>query len=73
MLLSGPGRLVTGGAGGSVRLWSVAGVAELRLPGDDGQASYAADGALTMEDEMKLDGAVVSAAFDDSLDMVSTR
>ena len=28
------------------------------------------DGGLTMEDEINVDGQVVSAAFDDTLDMV---
>ena len=60
------GRLITGSAGGSVRLWSTVGVGELKLPGEHHSMRR---GGLTMEDEMALDGAVVSAAFDETLDM----
>ena len=61
------GRLITGGAGGAVRLWGVCNVGELKQ--SDTQA-FGSEG-LTMEDEMNVDGAIVSAAFDDTLDMVS--
>ena len=58
---------MTGGEGRSLRLWSAVGVAELKLPGEHNSMRQ---GGLTMEDEMILDGAVVCAAFDETLDMV---
>ena len=49
-------------------MWSVTGVDEFRLPADS--CGLQNDG-ITMDDEMNLDGAIVSAAFDDTLDLVS--
>ena len=66
-LISHSGRLITGGAGRNLRLWSVVGVAEMKLPGDNNNMRR--DG-LTMEDEMNLDGMIVSASFDEPLEMV---
>ncbi len=66
------GRLLTGGGAGAIKLWSVGGVVELPL-----QQQQRREGApppppaLTMDDELSLDGAVISAVFDDTLDMVS--
>lgn len=48
-------------------MWSVVGVGEMRLPGE---TQNIRTGGLTMEDEMNTDGAVVSAAFDDAMEMV---
>jgi len=59
--------LLTGSDAGNLRIWSVVGVSEMRLPGER-QAPRG--GGLTMEDEMNTDGAIVSAAFDDAIDMV---
>ncbi|WAQ96619.1 WDR90-like protein [Mya arenaria] len=58
--------LLTGGVGRSLRVWSVVGVGEMRLPGE--QYNVRTSG-LTMEDEMNTDGAIVSASFDDAMDM----
>ena len=62
------GRLITGSSGRSLRVWSVVGVGELRLPGDYNSIQK---GGLTMEDEMNLDGPITTAAFDETMDMVS--
>ena len=70
MLISRSGRLVTGGANRSLKLWSVVGVGELKLPGESNALRR---GGLTMEDEMNLDGCIVSASFDDTLDMASEK
>ena len=67
VIASKRGRLITGSVAGSLRLWSTAGVGELRIPGSQSGTSQA---GLTMEDEMMLDGAVVASAFDDTMDMV---
>lgn len=64
------GRLLTGSAGKNLRVWSVVGVGELKLPGD--HYNMRTDG-LTMEDEMNLDGSIVTAAFDEALDMVCIK
>jgi hypothetical protein len=48
-------------------MWSVVGVEEMRLPGQSNSLSRQ---GLTMDDEMNLDGAIVSAAFDDTMDLV---
>ncbi|XP_053384270.1 WD repeat-containing protein 90-like isoform X2 [Mercenaria mercenaria] len=58
--------LLTGSEGKNVRVWSVVGVGEMRLPGE---MYNMRTGGLTMEDEMNLDGAIVSAAFDEAMDM----
>ena len=67
VIASKRGRLITGSVAGSLRLWSTAGVGELRIPGSQSGTPQA---GLTMEDEMMLDGAVVASAFDDTMDMV---
>lgn len=64
----GAGKLLTGSSEGHLRLWAVDSVGQLRQPGGAGRAS--AGMGLTMEDEMTLDGAVVSLRFDDNLEMV---
>lgn len=61
------GRLLTGSVGKNLRVWSIVGVGELKLPGDHNSMRT---GGLTMEDEMNLDGSIVTAAFDEALDMV---
>ena len=67
-MISRGNQLLTGSVGKNVRIWSVVGVGEMRLPGEHYNVR---SGGLTMEDEMNLDGAVVSAAFDEAMDMVS--
>ncbi|KAM8961104.1 WD repeat-containing protein 90 [Pelodytes ibericus] len=57
-------RLVTGSNTRKIRLWSVAAVQELREKGSEASSS-----SVLMEHEMTLDGAIVSATFDDTLDM----
>ncbi|RLV89514.1 hypothetical protein DV515_00014826 [Chloebia gouldiae] len=47
-----------------IRLWSVATVQELRLKGPNARS-----GSVLLEHEITLDGTIVSAAFDDSLEM----
>ena len=61
-------QLLTGSYGKNLRVWSIVGVGEMKLPGEQYNVRT---GGLTMEDEMNLDGAVVSAAFDEGMDMVS--
>ncbi|KAM4024166.1 LOW QUALITY PROTEIN: WD repeat-containing protein 90 [Anomaloglossus baeobatrachus] len=56
--------LLTGSNTRRIRLWSVAAVQELREKGSNASSS-----SVLMEQEMTLDGAVVSATFDDSLEM----
>uniref|UniRef100_A0A8C3DA31 WD repeat-containing protein 90 n=1 Tax=Corvus moneduloides TaxID=1196302 RepID=A0A8C3DA31_CORMO len=57
-------RLVSGSNTKRIRLWSVATVQELRLKGPDTRS-----GLVLLEHEITLDGTIVSAAFDDSLEM----
>ncbi|XP_053327870.1 WD repeat-containing protein 90 [Spea bombifrons] len=57
-------KLLTGSNTRKIRLWSVAAVQELRDRG-----SAASSSSVLMEHEMTLDGAVISATFDDALDM----
>jgi len=59
---------VTGSTSNSLRLWSVVGVGEMKLPGDSNMMRTQ---GLTMEDEMNLDGHLTSASFDDTMDVVS--
>ncbi|XP_048238655.1 WD repeat-containing protein 90-like isoform X1 [Haliotis rufescens] len=66
LLISRGGRLLTASVGRNVRLWSVVGVGEMRLPGE---STGVRSGGLTMEDEMTLDGPITCTAFDDNLDM----
>lgn len=54
---------MTGSCSGSLRLWSVAGIPDMREQGTLSKG-------LTIEDEMVLGGALVSAAFDETMDMV---
>ncbi|XP_039770960.1 WD repeat-containing protein 90 isoform X2 [Ornithorhynchus anatinus] len=64
-LLWGSGnRLVSGSSSKRLRLWAVGTVQELRLAGSGARSS-----SVLLEHEMILDGAVVSASFDDSTDM----
>ena len=67
VLISHAGRLITGSSGHSVKMWSVVGVEDMRLPGRN---NTLASQGLTMDDEMNLDGVIVSAAFDDTMDLV---
>ena len=67
VIISRGNLLLTGSEGKNVRVWSVVGVGEMRLPGETYNVRT---GGLTMEDEMNVDGAVVSAAFDEAMDMV---
>ncbi|XP_033092259.1 WD repeat-containing protein 90 isoform X4 [Trachypithecus francoisi] len=70
LLLCSSSRLVSGGSTGQLRLWAVGAVSELRCKGSGARSS-----SVFMEHELVLDGAVVSASFDDSVDMgvVGTR
>ncbi|RMX43573.1 hypothetical protein pdam_00010827, partial [Pocillopora damicornis] len=65
MLMGYGGTLIAGSASGNLRLWSVVGVSEMRLPGD---ATRLSSNGLVMEDEMTLDGAIISASFDEALE-----
>ncbi len=67
---------MTGGAGCSIKLWSVGDVIDLQQPISSLHSERQSAGAhpppaLVMDDELTLDGAVVCSAFDDTLDMVS--
>uniref|UniRef100_A0A8C3IR94 WD repeat-containing protein 90 n=1 Tax=Chrysemys picta bellii TaxID=8478 RepID=A0A8C3IR94_CHRPI len=64
VLLCCGNRLVSGSNTKRIRLWSVAAVQELRLKGSDARSS-----SVLLEHEMTLDGTIVGATFDDSLDM----
>ncbi|XP_033117799.1 WD repeat-containing protein 90-like isoform X4 [Anneissia japonica] len=64
----GSSRLITGSCSRNLRLWSMYGVGELRLAADN-ISNQASGKGLVMEDEMPLDGAVVSASFDDTMDI----
>uniref|UniRef100_A0ABM5EZ39 WD repeat-containing protein 90 n=1 Tax=Pogona vitticeps TaxID=103695 RepID=A0ABM5EZ39_9SAUR len=57
-------RLISGSNTRKIQLWSVGAVQELRVKG-----SGARSGSVLLEQEMTLDGTVVSAAFEDSADM----
>ncbi|XP_062999035.1 WD repeat-containing protein 90 [Elgaria multicarinata webbii] len=57
-------RLVSGSNTKKIQLWSVAAVQELRVKG-----SSASSSSVLLEQEMTLDGTIVSAAFDDGMDM----
>ncbi|KFQ12750.1 WD repeat-containing protein 90, partial [Leptosomus discolor] len=57
-------RLLSGSNMKRIRLWAVAAVQELRLKGPAARSS-----SVLLEHEMALDGTIVSAAFDDSLEM----
>ncbi|XP_046861047.1 WD repeat-containing protein 90-like [Xenia sp. Carnegie-2017] len=60
------GSLTTGSSSGHLRLWSVVGVGEMRLPGENDVLNQ---NGLVIEDEMSLDAGVISASFDTSLEM----
>uniref|UniRef100_A0A8C8S311 WD repeat-containing protein 90 n=1 Tax=Pelusios castaneus TaxID=367368 RepID=A0A8C8S311_9SAUR len=64
VLLCCGNRLVSGSNTKRLRLWSVAAVQELRLKGSGARSS-----SVLLEHEMTLDGTIVGATFDDSLDM----
>lgn len=68
-LVSRHSQLMTAGVGHSLKLWAVSGVSSMKLT--SGGLSHSGSG-LVMEDEMVLDGAVTSAEFDDTLDMVNS-
>uniref|UniRef100_A0A8C5JQT2 WD repeat domain 90 n=1 Tax=Junco hyemalis TaxID=40217 RepID=A0A8C5JQT2_JUNHY len=57
-------RLLSGSNTKRIRLWSVGSVQELRLKGPNARS-----GSVLLEHEITLDGTIVSAAFDDSLEM----
>nr|XP_034986517.1 WD repeat-containing protein 90 isoform X1 [Zootoca vivipara] len=57
-------RLVSGSNTKKIQLWSVAAVQELRVKGSSARSS-----SVLLEQEMTLDGTIVSAAFDDCMDM----
>ncbi|XP_012515021.1 PREDICTED: WD repeat-containing protein 90 [Propithecus coquereli] len=62
VLLCSGSRLISGSGARRLRLWAVGTVPELRL-------RSARSGSVFMEHELSLDGGVVSASFDDSMDM----
>ncbi|XP_007499277.1 WD repeat-containing protein 90 isoform X1 [Monodelphis domestica] len=64
VLLCSGNRLISGSNTKRIRLWAVGAVQELRLKGSGARSS-----SVFMEQEMVLDGAVVSASFDDCMDM----
>uniref|UniRef100_A0A8C3KEF7 WD repeat-containing protein 90 n=1 Tax=Calidris pygmaea TaxID=425635 RepID=A0A8C3KEF7_9CHAR len=64
VLVCGRDRLVSGSNTKRIRLWAVGAVQELRLKGPDASSS-----SVLLEHEITLDGTIVSAAFDDSLEM----
>ncbi|XP_077172586.1 WD repeat-containing protein 90 isoform X2 [Paroedura picta] len=64
VLQSHGNRLVSGSNAKRIRLWSVEAVQELRVRGSGARSS-----SVRLEQEMTLDGTIVSATFDDGLDM----
>ncbi|XP_076998412.1 WD repeat-containing protein 90 isoform X2 [Tamandua tetradactyla] len=64
VLLCSGARLVSGSITKRLRLWAMGAVPELRLKGSGARSS-----PMVMEQQLALDGAVVSAAFDESMDM----
>ncbi|XP_039333787.2 WD repeat-containing protein 90 isoform X2 [Saimiri boliviensis] len=64
LLLFSGFRLVSGSNTGRLCLWAVGAVSELRRKGSGARSS-----SVLMERELVLDGAVVSASFDDGVDM----
>ena len=63
--------MITASAANNLRIWTTTGVSEMKLPGGSGTQAVR-KGGLTMEDEMNLDGAICSMAFDETLDLVSS-
>ncbi|XP_061455789.1 WD repeat-containing protein 90 isoform X2 [Rhineura floridana] len=57
-------RLISGSNSKRIQLWSVAAVQELRVKGSNARSS-----SVLLEQEMTLDGTIVSATFDDCMDM----
>ncbi|KAG8145469.1 hypothetical protein E2320_012001, partial [Naja naja] len=57
-------RLVSGSNAKKIQIWSVAAVQELRVKGSDARSN-----SVLLEQEITLDGTIVSAAFDDGMDM----
>ncbi|XP_051487835.1 WD repeat-containing protein 90 isoform X1 [Apus apus] len=64
VLLCGHDRLLSGSNTRRLRLWAVGTMQELRLEGPRARSS-----SVLLEDELTLDGTIVSAAFDDSLEL----
>lgn len=61
------GRLISGSTSKKcLRLWSVSGVSELALPGNNDVTNA----NVEVEDEVALDGFVTALMFDDALDLV---
>lgn len=69
VLVSKNNRLISGGCSKNLKMWSTSAVCDMR--GENPAGSIGNRTGLTMEDEMNLDGFVVSAAFDETMDMVS--
>lgn len=68
VLLCRGNRLLTGSNSKKLKLWSVTAVQNLR-PSNSETSSKRCDAKVLLEQEMMLDGTVVSAAFDDVMDM----
>ncbi|XP_073915856.1 WD repeat-containing protein 90 isoform X2 [Castor canadensis] len=64
VLLCSGSRLVSGSNTRRLRLWAVGAVPELRRKGSGARSS-----SVFMEQELSLDGAIVSASFDSSMDI----
>ncbi|NXX82299.1 WDR90 protein, partial [Urocolius indicus] len=64
VLVCAHNRLLSGSNTKRIRLWAAAAVPELRLKGPCARSS-----SVLLEHEMPLDGTIVSAAFDESLEM----
>ncbi|XP_070586998.1 WD repeat-containing protein 90-like isoform X5 [Erythrolamprus reginae] len=64
-------RLVSGSNTKKIQIWSVAAVQELRVKGSDARCEVtgARSNSVLLEQEIILDGTIVSAAFDDAMDM----
>ncbi|ROI16431.1 WD repeat-containing protein 90 [Anabarilius grahami] len=62
-------KLVTGSNTKKLRLWSVASVQNLSNPNNKSSAGQDDGTQVQLEQELLLDGTVVSAAFDDAMDM----
>ncbi|XP_062041569.1 WD repeat-containing protein 90 [Lepus europaeus] len=64
VLLCSGSRLLSGSHAKRLRLWAVGAVPELRRKGSGARST-----SVFLEHELTLDGAVVTASFDDSMDM----
>ncbi|KAL7874850.1 hypothetical protein SRHO_G00058200 [Serrasalmus rhombeus] len=69
VLLCRGNKLVTGSNSKKLRLWSVAAVQSLRSSNSNATVQHDRDAQVFLEQEMLLDGTVVSVAFDDVMDM----